>query len=109
MILFAAGNAGGQGPKSVTTEATGKNSLAVGSSETTYGGPNITYVAFYSSKGPTYDNRSVENTFISIQSSAHCLIVLSFPATSRTLWRPGTHWCLPCPTAVVAPAVEPLP
>lgn len=38
-------------------EGTTKNSLSVGSSETTYGGPNITYVAFYSSKGPTYDNR----------------------------------------------------
>jgi len=31
--------------------------VAVGSSETTYGGPNISYVAFYSSQGPTYDLR----------------------------------------------------
>jgi hypothetical protein len=57
LILFAAGNAGQQGPRTLTIESSGKNSLSVGSSESTYGGPNITYVAFYSSKGPTYDGR----------------------------------------------------
>lgn len=57
MIFFAAGNSGQNGDRTITTQSTGKNSVSVGSSETTYGGPNITYVAFYSSKGPTYDNR----------------------------------------------------
>lgn len=57
MIFFAAGNAGQNGDRTITAQSTGKNSVSVGSSETTYGGPNITYVAFYSSKGPTYDNR----------------------------------------------------
>jgi hypothetical protein len=57
LILFAAGNNGDGGPSSITIEGAGKNSISVGSSESTYGGPNITYVAFYSSKGPTYDNR----------------------------------------------------
>lgn len=57
MIFFAAGNSGQNGDRTVTTQSTGKNSVSVGSSETTYGGPNITYVAFYSSKGPTYDGR----------------------------------------------------
>jgi hypothetical protein len=59
LILFAAGNNGEGGPSSITIEGAGKNTISVGSSESTYGGPNITYVAFYSSKGPTYDNRSV--------------------------------------------------
>lgn len=57
LVLFAAGNSGQQGLRTVTQQAAGKNNVAVGSSETTYGGPNITYVAFYSSQGPTYDGR----------------------------------------------------
>jgi hypothetical protein len=38
-------------------EGTSKNVITVGSSETTLGSTNIDNVAFYSSKGPTYDNR----------------------------------------------------
>ena len=57
LILFAAGNNGGTGAQTLTIQSTGKNNIAVGSSETTLGGPNITNVAYYSSRGPTYDNR----------------------------------------------------
>jgi subtilisin family serine protease len=38
-------------------ESTSKNVVAVGSSQTSLSSTNIDYVAFYSSKGPTYDNR----------------------------------------------------
>ena len=57
IIFFAAGNNGGSGAQTLTTQATGKNTVAVASGESTLGGPNITYIAWYSSKGPTYDNR----------------------------------------------------
>jgi subtilisin family serine protease len=58
-VFFSAGNAGdnGEGAMTVTMESTSKNVIAVGSSETTLSSTNIDYVAFYSSKGPTYDNR----------------------------------------------------
>lgn len=58
-IFFAAGNAGGngRGDRTVTVESSPKNTISVGSSETTLGSSDISYVAFYSSKGPTYDNR----------------------------------------------------
>lgn len=54
-LLFSAGNVGKV--SSVTREASAKNTIAIGSSETTLGSSNISYVAFYSSRGPTYDNR----------------------------------------------------
>jgi len=58
-IFFAGGNAGGNGNGigTITMEASGKNMLAVGSSQTTLGSSNISYIAWYSSKGPTYDGR----------------------------------------------------
>jgi hypothetical protein len=58
-VFFAAGNAGnnGNGAKTITVESASKNVIAVGSSQTTLGSSDINYVAFYSSKGPTYDNR----------------------------------------------------
>jgi|Transcript_14518 serine protease AprX len=58
-IFFAAGNAGnnGDGSKTVTIESCSKNVIAVGSSQTTLGSQDIGYVAFYSSKGPAYDQR----------------------------------------------------
>lgn len=58
-IFFAAGNDGdsGDGSKTISMEATGKNIIAVGSSETTFDSENINYVAYYSSQGPAYDNR----------------------------------------------------
>ncbi len=40
-----------------TTTAAAKSVIAVGSSQSTLGSSNIQYVAFYSSQGPTYDNR----------------------------------------------------
>jgi hypothetical protein len=57
MILFAAGNDGSSGPGSLTVQSNGKNNLAIGSSESSLGSPNISYIAFYSSQGPTFDNR----------------------------------------------------
>ncbi len=60
MIFFAAGNSGAEGSdgsSTITMEASGKNMVAVGSSETTLDTPDINYVAWYSSKGPVYDYR----------------------------------------------------
>lgn len=58
-IFFSAGNAGGNGNgiSTIIMEASGKNMIAVGSSQTTLGSSNISYVAWYSSKGPVYDGR----------------------------------------------------
>ncbi|KAJ1433321.1 peptidase S8/S53 domain-containing protein, partial [Ochromonadaceae sp. CCMP2298] len=42
---------------SLTKQASGKNTVAIGSSESTLGGPNPNWVAYYSSKGPTFDGR----------------------------------------------------
>ena len=58
-IFFATGNDGdsGDGSKTISMEATGKNIIAVGSSETTFDSESIDYVAYYSSQGPAYDNR----------------------------------------------------
>ncbi|RYY89330.1 hypothetical protein EON63_00865 [archaeon] len=54
-VFFAAGNVGSV--RSITRESSSKNVISVGSSHTTLGSDNITYVAFYSSRGPVYDNR----------------------------------------------------
>eukprot|EP00981_Chlorochromonas_danica_P002933 scaffold600_cov193-Ochromonas_danica.AAC.9 len=54
-IFYASGNIGKV--SSITRESAGKNVVSVGSSETTLGSSNIAYIAFYSSRGPTYDNR----------------------------------------------------
>eukprot|EP01031_Cornospumella_fuschlensis_P029204 gene29204-35252_t len=54
-VFFAAGNVGNV--RSITRESSSKNVISVGSSHTTLGSSNITYVAFYSSRGPVYDNR----------------------------------------------------
>lgn len=58
-VFFAAGNAGGNGngDRTITIEGSAKNVITIGSSETTLGSSDIANVAFYSSKGPTYDNR----------------------------------------------------
>ncbi len=58
-MFFSAGNAGGNGngDRTVTIDASAKNVVAVGSEQTTLGSTDINYVAFYSSKGPTYDSR----------------------------------------------------
>ena len=60
-ILHSAGNDGqhdgSNGRATISIEAQAKNVIAVGSSETTFYSANITYVAFYSSKGPAVDGR----------------------------------------------------
>lgn len=57
VIFFAAGNEGDHGEGTITMDGSGKNVIAVGASETTLDTTNISYVAWYSSKGPVYDNR----------------------------------------------------
>ena len=57
IILFAAGNFGGNGAGSVSLESQAKNVVSVGGSETTLGSNNINNVAFFSSKGPSFDGR----------------------------------------------------
>lgn len=57
VILFAAGNSGMAGYNTISMEAAAKNVVAVGSSESTLDSKDINYVAYYSSKGPTYDGR----------------------------------------------------
>jgi len=60
-VLFAAGNngqdGGGNGFASCSMEAQGKNVIAVGSSESTLDSYNISYVSWFSSKGPSFDGR----------------------------------------------------
>ncbi len=56
-ILFAAGNFGSSGASTISTDSSGKNVIAVGSSETTLGSQNINWLAWYSSRGPVYDQR----------------------------------------------------
>jgi hypothetical protein len=66
VVLYAAGNAGGASPQTITMNAASKNVIAVGSSESS--GGDISYIAWYSSIGPTYDNRYLN--FPYIQSTA---------------------------------------
>ena len=62
LILFAAGNAGTNGARTISTQGTAKNVIAVGCSQS---GPlqnqrnsqNTRYIAYFSSMGPAYDNR----------------------------------------------------
>jgi len=56
-VFFAAGN-GGDTPYAVSMEAQGKNTVAVGSSETTLDSSSIDNLAWYSSFGPAYDGRT---------------------------------------------------
>ena len=88
IIFFAAGNNGGSGAQTLTTQATGKNTVAVASGESTLGGPNITYIAWYSSKGPTYDNRCSNTAYIRKFTCANLLkkIKLTLPLQ--------THYCI---------------
>jgi hypothetical protein len=55
MILFAAGNTGSNGLYSITMDASSKNVIAVGSSESS--GGDMAYVSWFSSQGPAYDQR----------------------------------------------------
>lgn len=41
----------------MTSQASAKNVLAVGASESTYNSQSIDNVAYFSSQGPTYDGR----------------------------------------------------
>ena len=56
-IFFAAGNEGSNGNSTITAEASSKNIIAVGASETTLDSDNIANIAWFSSQGPTYDGR----------------------------------------------------
>lgn len=56
-IFFAAGNGGSGGNGTVTAEASSKNVIAVGASETTLDSESIENIAWFSSQGPTYDGR----------------------------------------------------
>lgn len=57
IIFYSAGNYGGNGDYTCTMEATSKNVVVVGASESTFDSENVANVAYYSSKGPTYDGR----------------------------------------------------
>lgn len=41
----------------MTSQASAKNVIAVGASESTYNSKSAEYVAYFSSQGPTYDGR----------------------------------------------------
>ena len=56
-MLFANGNSGEKGRSTMTSQASAKNVLAVGASESTYNSQSIDNVAYFSSQGPTYDGR----------------------------------------------------
>ena len=55
IVFYAAGNAGQD--SSTSTESTSKNSVSVGSSQSTLYTSDIGFVSYFSSKGPTYDKR----------------------------------------------------
>jgi hypothetical protein len=57
LILFAASNFGCDGDRSLSIDGTGKNVLTVGSSQSTLGSHDIGFVSWFSSRGPTYDQR----------------------------------------------------
>ncbi len=57
IIFYSAGNYGGNGDYTCTMESTAKNVVVVGASESTLDSDNIANVAYYSSKGPSYDGR----------------------------------------------------
>ena len=61
IVFFAAGNGYDyiKAP-SISVQASAKNVVAVGSSESTYLSTDIDYVSYFSSQGPTYDNRYVD-------------------------------------------------
>jgi hypothetical protein len=52
VVFYAAGNSGQ--PRTTSLESTSKNSIAVAASETSN---HIDYITYYSSQGPTYDER----------------------------------------------------
>ncbi len=60
-VFFAAGNFGGNGmgTSTITMESSAKNVISVASGQTTLGSSNISFIAWYSSKGPPYDGRYV--------------------------------------------------
>lgn len=55
LIIFSAGNDGSNGAQTITMDASSKNVIALGSSESS--GGNMSYIAWYSSQGPAYDGR----------------------------------------------------
>lgn len=57
LILFAAGNNGMYGPHSVATPSTNKNGICVGASLNKHDSFSKDGVAYFSSIGPTFDNR----------------------------------------------------
>jgi hypothetical protein len=57
-VFFAGGNNGGSGRQTILSPGLAKNVIAVGATETGHSGSqSIDNVAFFSSTGPTYDNR----------------------------------------------------
>jgi hypothetical protein len=57
VILFANGNSGEQGASTMTSQASAKNVIGVGASESTFNSQSIENIAYFSSQGPTYDGR----------------------------------------------------
>lgn len=51
VVFYAAGNSGKV--RSTSQESSSKNSISVAASETS----NVNYIAYFSSQGPSYDNR----------------------------------------------------
>jgi subtilisin family serine protease len=57
-VFFAGGNNGASGRQTILSPGVAKNVIAVGATETGHSnGQNIDRIAFFSSTGPTYDNR----------------------------------------------------
>ena len=81
-IFFASGNAGNNGASTVSTESNGNNSIAVGSSQSANplvgtNSQDASYVSWFSSMGPAYDNRlfihSLSYLFFSLYSQLSTL------------------------------------
>ncbi len=57
VVFTAAGNSGGSGFSTCTIESQLKNIISVGSTESTLDSSNLNYVSWFSSRGPSFDDR----------------------------------------------------
>lgn len=93
MIFFSAGNDGKNGASTITMDASSKNVIAVGSSESS--GGDMSYIAWYSSQGPAYDNRIKPDLVAPGDSLMSALSNGVEGATCGTEYKTGTSMAAP--------------
>jgi hypothetical protein len=90
-VLFAAGNDGSNGYFSIGNPAMSKNCITVGATQTTgsSGGFSSDDLAFFSSIGPTFDNRWVPANALLLFLSLKLTVAVLYAASSPTWWTLG--------------------